>query len=330
MKITLATQTMEKNSLLSYLKKLPPEIRLRVMVAATSDGMLIKKAIRSADCEVVQFLAPWIRDIDKLGPDGFGVLHHAALAHGVSPPRHVRVVRLLVSLGASINIVTADKMETPLSLLCSSEYTHPEVASILLELGANYRLQNIHGNNAINVAVQNNRFDLINMLRRSGSFDFTETDMGRSHMHYACKNLEMVKLLYTLGVSVNSINLVDGYAPIHCAAEYGGEETLRFLVSMGASVHVLTNGRNSVLHCTLRNVGTARRKIKFLLKEGADPNIRNIENYTVRSLIEMRRYNHPKIEKLLREAELESGSYRAVRAYIRGMCRNIVSKIVNI
>ncbi|KAE8414543.1 ankyrin repeat-containing domain protein [Aspergillus pseudocaelatus] len=91
---------------------------------------------------------------------------------------------------------------------------------------------------------------------------------------------DIVKVLLSKGVDVNTRNYHDGYAPIHGAVSGDFIEILQLLLDHGAFLETPTiqpEGKNA-LHFSV----TCRRlnSLKILLERGADPNALMIERVT--------------------------------------------------
>ncbi|KAJ3275326.1 hypothetical protein HDV01_000618 [Terramyces sp. JEL0728] len=66
----------------------------------------------------------------------------------------------------------------------------------------------------------------------------------------------------------------NGYTPMHAAASYGHLSLINLLLSLGADINITDNDGDTPLHvaCNLETVG-------LLVEKGADPKIRNGDNY---------------------------------------------------
>lgn len=73
----------------------------------------------------------------------------------------------------------------------------------------------------------------------------------------------------------------DGWTALHLAAAFGTPEAVRLLLEKGASVHAVSQNaqKNQPLHAALA-LGRNPESIQLLLQAGADPNARQVANFT--------------------------------------------------
>jgi serine/threonine-protein phosphatase 6 regulatory ankyrin repeat subunit B len=122
---------------------------------------------------------------------------------------HLGIVRLLIELGADVNLARADAGATPLYI--ASMYGHTDIVNALLDAGAS-----VH-------------------KRR--------TDSGSTPLFIASQlnHLAIVRLLVDAGADVNARLSKNGASPITVASQHGHTEVVRHLVSAGANVNMLSS-----------------------------------------------------------------------------------------
>ena len=99
------------------------------------------------------------------------------------------------------------------------------------------------------------------------------TGLGETALHYlAVENqLEAVRTLVEYGAEVNTVNKCGG-TPLSEAASLGYVDLVRYLLAVGAQIHVEGQGEPT-LNCGTNSGNT--EIVRMLLNTGADVNIRN-------------------------------------------------------
>jgi ankyrin repeat protein len=78
---------------------------------------------------------------------------------------HFDVVRLLLEVGAKVNVQCGHAGTTPLMAVAYTGYA--DVARLLVKSSANLQLQNMYGNTALDLAKENKRTETVKELQRS-------------------------------------------------------------------------------------------------------------------------------------------------------------------
>ncbi|XP_008304834.1 NF-kappa-B inhibitor zeta [Stegastes partitus] len=97
------------------------------------------------------------------------------------------------------------------------------------------------------------------------------------------KLVDCIKILLLMGASYGTKDLKSGRTGLHMASEEGNVELLNIFLDQEASlsiVNVKTFSGNTALHIvsSLQNYPTQAEAVKLLMRKGADPGIRNLEN----------------------------------------------------
>ncbi|CAJ1086779.1 NF-kappa-B inhibitor zeta [Xyrichtys novacula] len=95
--------------------------------------------------------------------------------------------------------------------------------------------------------------------------------------------VECIKTLLLMGASYRTKDLKSGRTCLHMAAEEANVELLHMLLDEASSLSMVndkTFSGNTALHivCSLRSLNTQVEATKLLMKKGADPGTRNLEN----------------------------------------------------
>lgn len=162
-------------------------------------------------------------------------------------------VRDLLKHGASVNTRIRGK-ETAIHYAASRGYSN--VVEALLEHGADVDAVNDLGESALMVAVQANRTRTAAVLLRNKAAIDIENKEGITPWRHAMKPADdnLLKLLiHFYKVPTGKLTLKDGVkTPLHIAAMCGKIEKIKCLIDNGASLHVLDENGNCLLHSAAR------------------------------------------------------------------------------
>ncbi|KAL6471026.1 hypothetical protein MHYP_G00196760 [Metynnis hypsauchen] len=261
--------------------------------------------------------------ISMLFRDNNSLLHHAAASSDVES------VRMVLSLGASVNFQSA-KGYTPLIVALLRKFYN--ICTLLIDNGADVNLGDqdlwnpIHfavqggddravrllldnkaiadvkdkdGWTPLHLAAQNGHESVVRLLLpRLSSVDEQEHQSGRTALHIACTYgyLNIAKLLIVKGADPNKTDAEKATA-LHQAAEEGHFRVVRLLVQNKADVNSINGHNYSALHlAALRGcTGICR----FLLNHGADPDVRTHQKWTPMHLAALK--GHPETVLVLEE-----------------------------
>uniref|UniRef100_A0A9J8A1Y0 Ankyrin 1, erythrocytic b n=1 Tax=Cyprinus carpio carpio TaxID=630221 RepID=A0A9J8A1Y0_CYPCA len=259
-------------------------------------------AARAGHCEVAQFLLQNNAQVDAKAKDDQTPLHCAArmghkelvkllLEHKANPdsattngltPLHVAVhhnnldvVKLLVSKGGSPHITIWDALHiaakqnqlevassllqygananseslqgiTPLHL--ASQEGQPDMVVLLISKQANVNLGNKNGLTPLHLVAQEGHVGIADMLVKQGASVYAASRMGYTPLHVACHygNIKMVKFLLQQQAHVNSKTRL-GYTPLHQAAQQGHTDIVTLLLKHGALPNEITTNGTSPL-----------------------------------------------------------------------------------
>lgn len=199
---------------------------------------------------------------------------------------------------------------TPLNL--AAEQNKPEVASLLLEMGADptigdrensqpihlaavsgsiqiiqllldYKVdintRDINGMTALLFAASRGQAETVRYLASKGANVKDKTSNGLTALHMAAisGNVELMGILVDKGAQVNT-STPQGHTPLHSACSYGRTDAVKFLAEHGADINAKTEqGEPPLLWAVGRNsLGAA----EYLLSHGADVNYKTPDGFT--------------------------------------------------
>ena len=206
---------------------------------------------------------------------------HAAASQG-----NVAIVLALLEAGANVSTVTHGGGYTPLHVAAVGR--RAEIGRVLIEAGADYDAMNTNEITPLHLAAKNGDLVFARMLADSGA-DVNAGNAPRGRpLHYAIttvnetsvpypmfsnmaspwvvpsnarlvtnpnsyRDLEMVRVLISLGADVNAVNS-SGYSPLHRAAVLGTTAIVEELLKAGADVNLKTDdGETALVYAEKRN-----------------------------------------------------------------------------
>jgi ankyrin repeat protein len=179
------------------------------------------------------------------------------------------MVRLLVELGADLNIPLPDYGDRPLHT--AAMVRSLEMTQLLAERGADLHAENKEGSSPFRLAIVHGATEVVRFYLENG-FDINEKDSsGWTPLHAAAYNHGPMQFLLSLGADVNARDIGDK-TPLHNAMVlYEKKETVDLLLNAGADINAIgTNGHTPLVTALLKgNFYNAR----YLIEAGADVNI---------------------------------------------------------
>ena len=288
----------------------PTIVRLLLQAGADAnapdDGGLspLHHGARNTNPMVASHLLDAGADLNARDNDGYTALHWAAAQSG-----NDRVVKVLLDRGAD-PLAESNDGRTPLH--SALRYRADQgVVSRILEAGANERLTSLHlsvlqgdvmavdrlladGMNPneadryrwrpLHFAVPLAGLEVVSALLDAGADVDARTASGASALHLAASQApeSVVTALLESGADPNAKEDVDGWTPLHYAADWQGAGLLPVvsaLLQAGADPGPTTQGFTP-LHGIMRNPAVTASVVDALLEAGADPMARDEDGDT--------------------------------------------------
>lgn len=154
-----------------------------------------------------------------------------------------------------------------------------EIASFLVEKGADLEAKNPTGFTPLFLAVLGKRLDAVKLLLDKGADPNAQTRFQTTPLFMAAESghVEVIRLLIERGAKVNSVSPFYG-TPLHRAAFMDFPEAAEVLLDAGADLKATDRHGRTPLHqaAQLGRVGIVR----LFLERGADPNVVDSTNQT--------------------------------------------------
>ncbi|XP_027174073.1 uncharacterized protein LOC113773636 [Coffea eugenioides] len=174
-------------------------------------------------------------------------------------PKSLEVAFLL-----SKAILWCDRRQLTSLLRCSARRGNADVASALIEAGADVNDRDEEGQSAMSLAVKSGNIGVVQVLIESGYSMEHSVDLFL-HDAAAMNRLDILEIL-CLGYSDIDMNSTDsrGQTALHLAAHHGHLDVVRFLVSEGSDPDVVDGKGWAPLHYATREAHV--EAVEFLLE----------------------------------------------------------------
>ncbi|KAK8011810.1 Alpha/Beta hydrolase protein [Apiospora arundinis] len=215
--------------------------------------------------------------------------------HLASSEGHQDVATLLIDKGADVK-ATANNGQTPLHL--ASSEGHQDVATLLIEKGADVRAAANNGRTSLNWAVRRGHKEVVKLLiNKAADVNATAND-GWTPLHWALSkgHEEIAKLLIETGADVKAADN-GGRTTLHWASLQGYEEVVKLLIEKGVNVKAAANDGRTPLHSA--SYEGHEKVVQLLLAKSAD--IKAAENNGRTPLHSASLRDHGKVAKMLIE-----------------------------
>lgn len=150
-------------------------------------------------------------------------------------------ISVLIDRGANVNCVTEHGYSV-LHLAVGAEDENLEATKLLVEAGADVNATAPNGASVLLSAVEMGAYETAKYLLESGADPEIKNRLGVTVISGACIGGEerLVRLLLEHGVSLANADELQGYTPLHHAADEGHETIVRMLLKAGANASALT------------------------------------------------------------------------------------------
>ena len=154
---------------------------------------------------------------------------------------------------------------------------------------------------SLHVAVQNFNLKAVNWLLAAGAHGGAKDFLGNTPLHYACSSdvsLDIIKALLIAGADARNEKNCKGETPLFAVCRNRNSEALDLLVKHGASVSLVNNSGDTLLHVASRNC-VENKIANILIENGADVEAKDEKRRTPLHIASS--YGNAKITKLLLE-----------------------------
>ena len=227
-------------------------------------------------------------DVNARRKDSWTSLHWAAFKG------RVEVAQVLLDHGANAKLET-EEGETALHIVSRGEYSSQEKGAdttrLLLERGVDVNAQKKNSFTSLHEAAFKGKVEVIKILLDHGANARLETERGETALHIVSRGefdsqeqgAGTARLLLERGVDVNA-RKKNSFTSLHEAAFKGKVEVAQVLLDYGANAMLETKGGETALHIVSRGkfdfqeqgASTAR----LLLEHGVDVNARRKDSWT--------------------------------------------------
>ena len=277
------------------------KLELLLTKNVTLDKLLIN-ACNNGYKDIVPILLSKIENLNEEDKDGKTALI-CACENGYKD-----IVQLLLDNGADINKQNKDG-NTALIMACKNN-SHTEIVKLLLDNGANINIQNVLGNTPLIYAFvlgNDNIFELL--LKKKANVNIKKYKDGNTVLIMACKKnkTEIVKLLLKNKDTDLNIQDDDGNTGLIMACKNNNIEIVQLLLDNEA---IDVNIQDKLGNTALFYICIGKKNInivKLLLKNKANPYIKNNENVTASSILPKK----DKISILFEKAKIAKAEAKA-------------------
>ena len=238
-----------------------------------------------------------------------------AVLHG-----HTSMVQLLVEkTPLLINLPMLETFWTP--LMFAAHLGHLSISRILLNHGADPSAKNILGHNVYDVAQDNIKIILKNVLKGADNENITSTSVYEVEFDQkfleSCKfgEIDVIKEFLTSHSDLNINNITEpdsGATPLMLASIIGHMEIIKLLISQGADLNAkdFVYGWTALMQATFYG---HQEVTKYLLKCGADPTIAAFNGCTALDLATLMDDSNTTVIRMLAEETVNIGMYAVLR-----------------
>ena len=245
--------------------------------------------IQEQDVSIARLLLERGVDVNARDKDGFTSLHYAAFKGRVG------VTQVFLDHGANAMLET-ERSETALHTVSRGDYNSQEqgasIARLLLERGVDVNAREKKDCwSSLHEAAMRGRVEVVRVLLDHGANAKLETKQGETALHIVSRGkysseeqgASIVRLLLDRGVDVNARD-EDGWTSLHEAAFKGRAEVARVLLDHGANAKLETEKGETALHIVSQGDYDSQEEgastAQLLLERGEEVNSRDKNGWT--------------------------------------------------
>lgn len=229
-----------------------------------------------------------------------------ALISNLPEKNKAQIIRLLIDSGENIN--GRDQFGwTP--LMRAAGKGDSDLIAILLKHGADTNLRNMAGETALLIAARLEYPEAVSALIENGCNPDQIDAYGRMALMLAVHNsdLKSMKALLLKGANPNALNREERTALFYVKAQSGNIDTVvRTLVEAGANINARDKNGDTALIAAVDGIAANEEQINLsliiiqaLLKNGADPNLKNNEGFSALDMARKQKGGNSRIPQFL-------------------------------
>lgn len=250
--------------------------------AQSSESVTLIGAIKSMQTSEVEAALQHDRNFEELDEFGWAPIHYAINLSRNPDNEALEVVRLLMDSGADIRLQTRDG-DTVLHL--ATRARSEEMSRFLVEMGLEVNAQDAMGTTPLAFAAKFGKSDICRLLVEAGADPNLARLDGWTPLHFAARfsRLETAELLLELGADVDG-GSPDTGTPLHLAAFQGHDAMVELLLAAGANPNAVAITGETPLHLAAARGNS--QIVALLLAAGGDGDVRTREGRTPAELAE--------------------------------------------
>jgi ankyrin repeat protein len=268
---SIARQCMHSNEL-NVLKGIlensaHPKFIVNFIEENNSSNNLAFESVIHSEYNISKSILKYVYDINLHNKDGLTLLHVACAKNNYI------LVRELLFRGSSINTLSRVTRESTLTIACRHSSKH--IIRMLLKENVFIYSENATGGTAFDIAGELYRFDICDMLIDYGfCINHSSRRSSFTPLMKAILSGNNKFIKYLLGKSNLLLNRVNrfGFDAVYLAYLHGSYESIKTLISSGVDINCVHGSRTLLIHSVFDD---DYRMCRMLLKEGANPNIKD-------------------------------------------------------
>jgi ankyrin repeat protein len=255
----------------------------------------------SAPTEIVDALIAAKANVDDVDEWGQTALMFA------SHTKFLNTIERLLVAGASVDI--KDRIEGKTALLHAANESLIATSGVVQKLitaGANVNEVDARGQTALMLAASTGAWDSVLILLKAGAKLNVKDIDGKTPLMFAVwpskdSTPDIVRTLIKAGARVNDVDM-KGESALMIAAKYASTDILQVLVAARAKLDATNNQGQTALMVAIQSSRPWKlENVRFLLKSGANVNIKDNENITALELA--KKLGESEIVTLLEQAQ---------------------------
>lgn len=197
----------------------------------------LHETVKSGDSGQAHALITPDLDINERDSSGMAAIHFAVFKG------HIELVEMLLDNGAEVNIAVKSsraklRLNVPLHefspLHIAAHLNEPEIAGLLIALGADVNQRTDAGESPLHLAVRRGNDQLVELLIANGAHVDAKDFEDYTPLHNAAWNgrLAVVEMLVNSGADINA-TAYDGRTPYSCAVRKNHQNVIGYLKKLG-------------------------------------------------------------------------------------------------